>query len=284
MPERLKQHFLEHQILWPCVFLLIWALLNIALLTTTVIMEYQREGRSIDYWQPLCWEVTSIVMILLCIWPIAYINRLLQSRFSLPAQLLGHAFGLILFSIIHVSGMVALRKLWYWLAGSHYNFGDFWYEFVYEFRKDAMSYITIVVVISGYQFMVRRLRGEASYIDKGEESNEQLADRLLVKKLGKEFLITTADVEWVEASGNYVNLHVGGRVYPMRSTMAKLAKQLPAQNFRRVHRSAIVNLNQVKHIEPTEFGDYVIALTNDQQVPLSRRYRDAFKSAFADKP
>lgn len=281
MAPTFKQHFLRHQRLWPSVLLLIWAVLNVLLLSTTVVMEYQRDGREISFWEPLCWEATSVFMVLVCIWPIAALNRLLQSRYGLVGQLLWHMPGVLVFSVVHVAGMVALRKLCYWLAGSEYHFGSVWYEFLYEFRKDAMSYLTIVVVISGYQFVVRRLQGEASVVDASEDSSEPLTDRLLVKKLGKEFLIATRDVEWIEAAGNYANLHVQGRSYPMRSTMAKLERQLPASAFIRTHRSAIVNLEAIDHLEPTEFGDHTIVLKSGQQAPLSRRYRDNFKAVFS---
>lgn len=278
MSAPLKRHFLTHQIFWPCILLAGWALLNIALLTTTELMEFSREGRRIPIWEPLSWEVTSVAMILVCVWPLAYVIRFLQSRYGLWQQLLWHLVGMVVFSLVHVGGMVALRKIWYQLAGSEYVFGHIGYEFLYEFRKDAMSYLMLVVVIGGYQFIVRRLQGEASYVSESEESSQPLTDRLLVKKLGKEFLITVADIEWIEASGNYANLHLAGKVYPMRITMAKMQQQLPAAQFRRVHRSAIVNIQAIDHLEPTEFGDYLITLKGGAKVGLSRRYRDDFKT------
>ncbi|UTF59007.1 LytTR family DNA-binding domain-containing protein [Gilvimarinus sp. DA14] len=277
--ERIKRHFLAHPRLWSTSLVLIWALLNTALLATTAWMEAQRMGKPLPLWEPICWEATSIFMIVLCIWPIAWWIRFLQSRYSLGAQLAFHGAALVLFSVVHVGGMVGLRILCYRAMGSHYDFGDPAYEFLYEFRKDAMSYLTLVVVISGYQFIARRLQGEASYVDESEQSSAPLPDRLLVRKLGKEFLINVADIEWVEASGNYANLHLGSRVYPMRITMAKLERQLPCSLFKRIHRSFIVNLSAVDHLQPTEFGDYVITLKSGANLPLSRRYRDDFRAA-----
>ena len=281
LASRLQAHFLSHQTFWPAALLLVWAGLNTLLLATTELMEYRRSGSDLPFWEPLSWETTSMVMILLCVWPLAWLIRFLASRFSLATQLLCHLAALVAFSVVHVAGMVALRKLWYALMGSHYHFGNLAYEFVYEFRKDAMTYLTMVVVIAGYQFIVRRLRGEASYVDESDDSSRPLPDRLLVKKLGKEFLIAVADIEWIEASGNYANLHLNGKVYPMRTTMAALEKQLPGSVFQRVHRSAIVNLHEVDHLEPTEFGDYTITLKSGDTVALSRRYRDDVKAAMS---
>ncbi|PCK08118.1 MAG: hypothetical protein COA42_10745 [Alteromonadaceae bacterium] len=146
----------------------------------------------------------------------------------------------------------------------------------------------MLAVIYIYRSFVLRLQGEASYIEQGETEGEDgkqepesfevaQPERLLVKKLGKEFLVAVNDIEWVEASGNYANLHVKKKIYPMRITMAKLEKTLPLQQFARVHRSAIVNLAQVSEIEPQESGDYHITLHNGHQLNLSRRYRQTFR-------
>lgn len=275
--ERLKNHFLAHQRLWTAGLLLAWALANTLLLATTEIMEARRKGSDLPWWEPFSWELTSIGVILLLVWPVARILSWLQARLSLPAQLLAHCLLTLPFSILHVGAMVALRKLWYWLVGQSYNFGHLGYEFLYEYRKDAMTYFILVAVISCYRFIVRRLQGEASYMDEGENSTKPLPDRLLVKKLGKEFLISISDINWIEASGNYANLKVKGSVYPMRTTMAKLEAQLP-ENFCRVHRSGIVNIHAIEHIEPLDSGDYKIRLHCGDTVPLSRRYRDACKA------
>jgi len=106
-------------------------------------------------------------------------------------------------------------------------------------------------------------------------------ERLLVKKLGKEFLVSVRDIEWVEAAGNYVNLHLGGRVYPLRETMTKLLGRLDPESFVRVHRSYIVRLDSIAEIEPQESGDARIHLVNGQQVPVSRRYREQLRAQLA---
>ncbi|MBK8186352.1 MAG: LytTR family transcriptional regulator [Cellvibrio sp.] len=102
-------------------------------------------------------------------------------------------------------------------------------------------------------------------------------EHLLVKKLGREFLVQTADIEWVEASGNYANLHIKNSVYPMRITMDKLEKLLPSK-FTRIHRSTIVNLEQVRDVQSLNTGDHQVRLHNQTALTLSRRYREAFKS------
>ena len=272
-----KNHFLRYQARWAVSLLLLWAIANTLLLTTTELMEARRAERDLPWWEPLCWEVTSIGMLLLLIWPLARWLSWLQGRFTLPVQLLLHALATLPFSVFHVSGMVALRKLWYSLLGQAYHFGPIGYEFLYEYRKDVMTYAILVAVISSYRFIVLRLRGEASYMDESDTSARPLPDRLLVKKLGKEFLVAVNDIAWIEASGNYANLHMGGSVYPMRITMKTLEARLPS-SFCRVHRSGIVNIHYIEHIQPLDSGDYSIRLRNGDEVPLSRRYRDACKA------
>ena len=142
-----------------------------------------------------------------------------------------------------------------------------------------MSFISLLVVIKGYDFIVSQLQGEASPIAVGEEEIvTQRFDRLLVKKLGKEFIVKVEDIEWLESSGNYVNLHIKGRIYPTRATLTQLIAQIEDQGFCRIHRSHAVNLNNIESITPLSSGDSEVRLSNGKTLNLSRRYKDAFKS------
>ena len=164
-----------------------------------------------------------------------------------------YLFSSVIFSLSHVVIMVAIRKLVYWSQTLDYNFGNIWVEFFYEFRKDLWSFILILMFIKGYGFIISRLQGEANPIGVGEEENiTQRFDRLLVKKLGKEFIVKVEDIEWLESSGNYVNLHSKGRIYPTRATLTHLISQLEEQGFCRIHRSHAVNLNNIESITPLE--------------------------------
>lgn len=220
-------------------------------------------------------------MLLLLVRLGVWINDRWLTRLTFRQWLLAHIVATLPFSIIHVTGMVAIRQLWYRLMGAHYEFGNLPVEFFYEYRKDAQAYLTLALVIAGYRFIVRRLQGEASYLADSAESDsaepESPPERLLIKKLGREFLIQTSDVEWIEAAGNYANLHIKDTVYPMRITMDNLEKLLPG-NFARIHRSTIVNLGQVSEIQALDTGDYQVTLRNQTNLTLSRRYRDGFKS------
>ncbi len=86
-----------------------------------------------------------------------------------------------------------------------------------------------------------------------------------------------SDIEWLEAAENYVNLHVRGHVYPLRSTMTAIEERLDPLRFVRVHRSYIVNLDFLERIEPLDTGDARLLLKNGTRIPCSRRYRHALR-------
>jgi DNA-binding LytR/AlgR family response regulator len=89
--------------------------------------------------------------------------------------------------------------------------------------------------------------------------------------------VSAADIEWVQASGNYVNLRVRGHDYPLRSTIAGIGERLDPARFARIHRSYIVNLDRIAQIEPLDTGDARIVMDDGAIVPCSRRYRDALR-------
>jgi DNA-binding LytR/AlgR family response regulator len=130
--------------------------------------------------------------------------------------------------------------------------------------------------------LLLRLQGEARLLDAPDDETPPVEpverpDRFLVRKLGKEFLVAANDIEFLQASGNYVNLHVRGRDYPLRTTMAALEPRLDPSRFVRVHRSWMVNLDEVAEIDPLDTGDARIRLRDGTQVPCSRKYRAALK-------
>jgi len=274
-------YFLSHQRLWGIVLLVSWFCINVVVLATSHVMEYQRMGKSLAPWEPFCWEISSCLMLLLLIPLALWLNDRWLARLELKRWLAAHVLATLPFSALHVTGMVGIRQLWYRLMDSYYQFGNLPVEFFYEYRKDAQAYLTLALVIAGYRFIVRRLQGEASYLADSAESEtvepELPPERLLIKKLGREFLIQTNDIEWIEASGNYANLHIKDSVYPMRITMDKLEKLLPS-NFTRIHRSTIVNLEQIQEIQALDTGDYEVTLHNHMKLMLSRRYRENFKA------
>ncbi len=254
--------------------------------SATALMDIQRAGLHFDAWEPAVWEWSSGLMILLLVPLLVWYTRRVPVRLQHWRRVLPlHMLGSVVWSVLHVAGMVAMRKLVYTMQGAHYEFGAWPREFGYEYVKDIRSYFSAVVIIEIYRWFLLRLQGEASVLAPADDlpANEpvQRPERFLVRKLGKEFLVNANEVEWLQASGNYMNLHVRGRAYPLRSTMAVIETQLDPAKFVRVHRSHIVNLDCVAEIQPMDTGDARIVMRDGSEVPCSRRHREALRSAAA---
>lgn len=99
-------------------------------------------------------------------------------------------------------------------------------------------------------------------------------ERLVVRSAGKIFFLRTDEIDWIEASGNYVRVHVGTESHLLRETMASLEAKLDADSFFRIHRSRIVNMERIKEMQPWFNGEYVVILTSGVRLTLSRGYRE----------
>jgi two-component system, LytTR family, response regulator len=112
----------------------------------------------------------------------------------------------------------------------------------------------------------------------GTQREHGKRDRLMVKSDGRIRVIRTADIDWCEASGNYVGLHVGAQCHFVRDTMAHLESKLDPSQFIRIHRSTIVNVDRVQEMQPSFSGDYVVILRGGTRLTLSRGYRDVMQA------
>jgi two-component system LytT family response regulator len=98
------------------------------------------------------------------------------------------------------------------------------------------------------------------------------AARLVVRTGQKITFVATADVDWIEADGNYARLHAGTRDYLLRETMKKVEARLDPRRFLRIHRSAIVNLDRIASVEPYFHGEYIVTLTGGRRITASRTH------------
>jgi two-component system LytT family response regulator len=98
-------------------------------------------------------------------------------------------------------------------------------------------------------------------------------DRLVVKSGGATRFIRVADIDWIEAAGVYVNLHVGGKELLYRTALNELSERLDPRRFVRVHRSAIVNIESILQLEPISHGEFDVVLKNGSRTRVSRTYR-----------
>lgn len=100
------------------------------------------------------------------------------------------------------------------------------------------------------------------------------SDRLVIKSSGRLFFLRTDEIDWVEAAGNYVKLHVGPDEHLLRETMNGIELKLDPDTFFRIHRSRIVNMERIKELQPWFNGEYVVILRNGTKLTLSRGYRE----------
>jgi two-component system, LytTR family, response regulator len=103
--------------------------------------------------------------------------------------------------------------------------------------------------------------------------------RLAVRNNGQVLFLAPEEIEWIEAAGNYVRLNAGGESHLLRETMSRVEGKLPRERFLRIHRSAIVNLEAVRELQPSPHGDFVVVLRSGKRLPLSRGCRDRLEEA-----
>jgi two-component system LytT family response regulator len=103
-------------------------------------------------------------------------------------------------------------------------------------------------------------------------------DRLVIKSSGRIYFIRTRDIDWCEASGNYVRLHVGAQTHLVRGTMAHIESQLDQAQFVRIHRSTIVNVDRIQELHSSFGGEYVVLLHDKTRLTLSRGYREGLQA------
>jgi two-component system, LytTR family, response regulator len=104
-------------------------------------------------------------------------------------------------------------------------------------------------------------------------SAHRYPSRVAVRAGDKYVVVNWRDVDWIEAADNYVSLHVGPREFLLRDTLASIEQQLDPEQFVRIHRSAIVQLDRVVELRPATHGDVQVKLRNGACLALSRTWR-----------
>jgi two-component system LytT family response regulator len=99
-------------------------------------------------------------------------------------------------------------------------------------------------------------------------------DRLVVKSGGRLFFLRADEIDWIEAAGNYVRLHVGNQSHLLRETMTAIESRLDPERFFRIHRCRIVNVERIQEMQPWLNGEYSVVLRTGVRLTLSRGYRE----------
>jgi two-component system, LytTR family, response regulator len=98
-------------------------------------------------------------------------------------------------------------------------------------------------------------------------------ERILIRSSGRIYFVKVDEIDWVDAAGNYVRLHVKGETHLFRETMNAMEQRLDPTRFARIHRSHMVNINRIKELQP-HGGEHIVVLQNGVRLTLSRGYRD----------
>jgi len=252
--------------------------------TYSSVADHVRGGGHIDFWRPLSWESSSCF----CLWLLIPAMYWWLARYpigggtwlkSLPAHLLAT----LPFSLLHVTGMVGLRDVVYRLMGEHYDFGAWWPNWFYEYRKDFVAYWLLLAGLLAFRFygLWMDAREEAASARSADPAAQDAPlERLVVRKLNREFILDIGEVDRLEADGNYVVIHASGQSYRLRESLEGLARRLDEQRFARVHRAHVVNIDRIREIQPWDHGDYRIVLKDGSFVNFSRRYRSKLDHLF----
>lgn len=116
------------------------------------------------------------------------------------------------------------------------------------------------------------------------KAGNKYLERLVIKASGRIYFLETAEIDWIEAEGNYVSVHCAKKAHLLRETISSLESQLDPKKFLRIHRSSIVRIDRIQELQPWFHGEYRIILQNGTQLTLSRNYRDKLQEALGKLP
>jgi two-component system, LytTR family, response regulator len=154
------------------------------------------------------------------------------------------------------------------------------------FEAHALDYLLKPIREERFKDAVAAAKSRIS-ADRDSQAADQLASllargdllarrptRLPVKLEGRIVLVRLDQVEWIESEGNYVRLHLSDRSYLLRDTMSAIEVKLDPDQFARIHRCAIININRIEYLRPWFTGEYIVRMQSGKELTLTRSYRD----------
>jgi len=254
---------------------------------TSAMMEGETGGPPIDARATWLYEISSVVMVValspIAGWMVWKVPPPIEA--SMPAWARAaawHFAAACVFSVLHIVGMVALRKLGYAFAGSTYTFaykGDLVLPFIYEWRKDVLTYASNAAWFWVFGFWQAQKAAQALVAPAASPAQDQ---RIEIRDGGRIIFLDPGDIAWVEAAGNYVEIHANGATHLARGTLTGFEERLAEHGFVRIHRSRLINRARVTSFKPTQSGDLEIELDDGRAIIGSRRFRAALERA--DRP
>ena len=144
--------------------------------------------------------------------------------------------------------------------------------------EEAVARATTALASARYELWNDRIKALLARI----ERRDQTLRRIIVKEGGRVFFVETRDVNWFEAAGNYVRVHVNGAAHLVRMTMQSLDERLDRRAFVRIHRRAIVNVSRIAELQTRFRGGYAVVLKSGEKLELSQAYREELHVAMGE--
>lgn len=238
--------------------------------------DIARRGGSYDLKTQLLWEMTSIAVIILLAPALFAAVRRIYREPRLLVRIALVIAAIVVFSAVHIAGMVAVRKVVLWMLGGSYDFRLSLATMLYEVRKDA---VTCLLIGGGLWLMDSRREAKTVATAAPVTPAEKLPHMVWLRDGTTRIRIEPREVIWISSAGNYVEYSLAdGRNHLVRGTLAATETQLAQFNLARVHRTRLVNLDRVTAVELKPSGDFELSFDTGQTVTGSRRYRNAIAS------
>jgi len=147
-----------------------------------------------------------------------------------------------------------------------------------QIRNDELSQInqSLEKLISHYQSNTTNSK-ESNIIPEAGQSNKIINNRLVIKSDGKIYFLPLNEIVWVQAYDYYIRIHTKSKFYLVRDSMKKMEAILPSEKFIRIHKSSIINIEHILELEPYFNGEYMVSMSNNEKLKISRSYRDNLK-------
>lgn len=236
-----------------------------------------RAGEPIAMGVPFVDEISSAAIWLSLLPVVAFIfRRATPSRTSWGLLLPAHAGAIPIISLSHFVLTRLLRVAFYSVQGHTYDFQFAWSDYVSDLYGDVLTYLLFGFIYRGAE----RLLAPRPVPIKAETAASPPV--IEVRDGAQTLYMPAAEILWIEAAGNYVELHATrGRTLLMRATLASLAERLEGIGFIRIHRSRLVNIAAVVAVENIAAGDAALQLMNGAKISASRKYRSALSQMLA---
>ena len=220
----------------------VWAVLLTISVFAHAYVEVADSGYRIGFGRAVVQEAASHIMVAALLPAIYWLHR----RFPLGASprnilirnILIHALAIVPFSVTRTVGMTGLRLLWFvGLMGERYSFPLTADRLFYEFSKDIVNYAMLSAAVVALRYILERKPSSAPALPPTlppalPTTAAAQPERFAVRKRGgNEVVVEVADIDWIEAAGNYAVLHVGGDTFEIRSSLTKLEAELDPKRF-----------------------------------------------------